>query len=213
MKNLAGFILIVATLGALGCHATFAPPARVAIGRMPEALGKGKVSIQAGAGAYGAEIRGAVGLSKGVELDVGATLGGWDKKEHLFALGSTGLRTELIHHKFFRLGANLGFGIGNGGPLEGKGDFLNRTALSVYGGLDLGFRLHKYFGIYLGNRYQLSWVHNIPITHWGYHVLGLQFDIGKHLFTTFEAGIAYFKNSADHLYHGLVLHGAIGYRF
>ena len=83
MKNLAGFILIVATLGALGCHATFAPPARVAIGRMPEALGKGKVSIQAGAGAYGAEIRGAVGLSKGVELDFGATLGGWDKKEHL----------------------------------------------------------------------------------------------------------------------------------
>ena len=80
--------------------------------------------------------------------------------------------------------------------------------------LDYGFRLHRVFGIYLGNMVHVSWADPAPVTVWGHHTFGLQFDWTRRLFSTLETGFWWYTNKDETMYYSSYIYATlIGYRW
>lgn len=199
-------------LAAISCSPIYAPPPRVAFGRMPAVHEPHQSSIHAAGGIYNtAELRINIGLGPRWELDVGGAGGKLTSPER-FMLGGVGLRYEITDKGRFHMACEGGGAIGCGGENEGQGQCEKQNAVAGYAGPLFGIELiQPTLGLYLGNRYMLSYAEGLPYTHWGHHVLGLQLQ-GTHLFGSVEAGVAYYRNSADKI-GGVTGSLAAGYRW
>lgn len=180
------------------CQPAFAPPARIAIGAMPEPLAAGTGTLRVTGNSLanipiGGEVRGEYGLNDQVTAEIG--LSAAFPSYATFLLGGGGLRIHPFEHEWFRLGLSVSFGLGAGAG-GGAGGWHQARAMSTALGLDLGVRFADWLGVYLGNRYQLSTARRRPTTHWGLHVLGAQVDVGRGpgkppLFFGLEGGLIY----------------------
>ncbi|MCA9673140.1 MAG: hypothetical protein KC503_46425 [Myxococcales bacterium] len=107
-----------------------------------------------------------------------------------------------------RVALSAGFGVGCGGARGGKdllvggcgSDTFGRAAGGGYLGLDLGAQITRRFGIYANSRYQLAKATQLPLTHWGQHVVGLQW--GRTLIFRVEGGVVHFHNEVNSLVGG-----------
>ena len=217
---------------ATGCHSpSFAPLSRVGVSTLPEPAGPRGGSVQMSYGysySHVVEPRGTMGLTDWLDLDLNgmAIFGGMmeDKlKGSGMYMGSLGLRAYYVPTKWFRVGFAGGLSLGWGGLIglsstPGEEPDYNEhggVAGGGYVGVDVGFRIVKYFGIYLGNRISMTRSERISFTTWGYHVLGLQVDFSPRVFATVESGIAWYKtlNPKDSAAGSTIIYGSLGYRF
>ncbi len=215
-----GFVAVslLVAVSLSGCYPTYAPPMRMGLGRLPEALGKGRGAVQVSyAHPYVpvTEGRFAVGLTPTLDLDAGLfwMLAGVEGLGSL--MGSTALHWEVARAGFFRMRLTGGVGVGRGGEYHDP-ETDERTdpsfALGALAGLDLGFRISRYFGIYVGNRYNFSVTPQTPATHWGYHTLGLYGQVAG-FYLAAESGFAYYANHMDSAFGPTIIHVTFGYRF
>lgn len=212
IKNFSVLFLFFLT----SCSISFSPPPRVSYGSMPEANGAKNVNLQ-GSLAISAgdffvpEIRAGYGLTDRWDLEASAMTvwsadNGSNPNGFVSFYGTTGLKYHFLNHEKWRIAASGGIGLGCGGYLDnssfdsdpdefaqGCDDF--GFSYGLYTELAFGYRFSSHFGIYEANRYELSHSDGLPLTHWGSHALGLQYDWTKSFFTSLEGGIIYYSNS------------------
>jgi hypothetical protein len=138
-----------------------------------------------------------LGIHPRLDLDLNAL---FLAEDYFHFVGSAGLRYYPLTHRWLRLGLAAGVGVGRGGVYQdssGGGEDVTRFDAGVTGGgyvgLDLGVRFHRIFGIYLGQRVHFNRSAHVPLTVWGYHVLGLHFDILPRWYFTVESGFAWYR--------------------
>ena len=87
-----------------------------------------------------------------------------------------------------------GVAVGCGGAIEGVGGCGSRFAWGTYLGLDVGYRVVPWFGVYQGSRWQWSVGEGaLPVTLWQLYVLGGQLSY-KRVYVSFELGYARFDS-------------------
>jgi hypothetical protein len=198
---------------------------------MPESSGgRGAGSVQLGFGwpwTFAVEPRLRLGVTSRLDLELNALVmaGPLAKAStHPDVTLSLGLQWQVVKHRWFRLALRGGAGGGRGGSWEEKvasdpdhwehheGGF----AGGAYAGLDLGFRVHRRVGLFLGNTFDVSAVDDphIPVTFWGYHAWGIQLDWTPSLFFSIENGLFWYANSGGGYYNTTVLYVTLlGYRW
>ena len=118
MKLSCSGLLALFVITGTSCYSTYAPATRGGISGMPEALGRGSGTIHASYGwpfTHVVEPRLAFGLTRRLNLDLNLLLYGISDSGIWDVMGGSGLFVEILRHKFLRLGASVGFGIGRGG--------------------------------------------------------------------------------------------------
>ncbi|MHB8872316.1 MAG: hypothetical protein ACYC8T_01390 [Myxococcaceae bacterium] len=148
------------------------------------------------------ELAGAVGASKDLDVELGFSLAELPGSRALdVGMFGVGLKFQVLRGQNARLAIAGGAAAGCGGRLTGlfpgnpPGCF-NRPSLAGYAGADLGWRFAPWLGLYLGNRLNLGWTDQVPLTHVGQHVAGVQLQ-GERFFATFETGVGYLGRGAD----------------
>jgi hypothetical protein len=89
-------------------------------------------------------------------------------------------------------------------------------AVGAYLGVDLGFRVHRMVGLFLGSTVQVSWADDphIAVTVWGIHNGGIELDWTPRLFSTFESGFFWYVNARDLFWSPTIFYFTIlGYRW
>lgn len=206
--------ILAAVPSASGCSIkpVVSPPIRVLVGSLPERRGWGSGAVQVGGGYGGGGDAGplgdgfyrpvfdgrlALGLTERITLDLDGflTSGAPD-----VAMTSLGVKVfPLPGRSFADLAVVAGFGLGCGGHNRTGGTCGHTVGSSVRGGyvgVDVGIRLVRWFGIYLGHRYQFSLANEVPLTHWHTHALGLQADLWRFFFTL-EGGVGGYANEVE----------------
>jgi hypothetical protein len=195
---------------------------------MPESAGgRGQGSVQIGFGytsAFYGEPRATFGLARDVDLDLNLLLLDLQKGGMNAVMAGAGVHYRVpLRNRYLRLSFTAGLAVGRGGYRcddEGENCRTPDWAVSPHVGIDLGLRIRRVFGLYLGNRYAASRAEDVPLTHWGYHVLGLHFDWTRRFFSNLETGFYYWFNSHSglnvrnsHLYSTMIYVTILGVRW
>lgn len=206
------------------CSISFSPPPRVSYGSMPEANGAKNVSLQgslavAAGDFFVPEIKAGYGLTDRWDLETSAmavwsTNNGDNENGFVSFYGTGGVRYHFLNSEKWRIAASGGIGLGCGGYLDpsifdedapefaqGCDDF--GFSYGLYTELAFGYRFSSHFGIYQANRYEFSDSDGLPLTHWGSHALGFQYDWTTSFFTSLEGGMIYYTNSDDEQISGI----------
>lgn len=226
--------LFVASLWSLisGCiPPSYSPITRQGTGSMPEPTGgEGRAIAQIAFGIPPASVtvepRLQLGVSRRVDLDFNLMMLGIYRADIDMVMGSAAVHYRAVQHRIFKLSFGGGLAGGYGGrwrrrlpdnPDTGDDRWETGTPNTAIGGLlsfDYGFRLHRVFGIYLGNTFHVSWADPAPVTVWGHHTFGLQFDWTRRLFSTVETGFWWYENMDERRSYSSIFYATlIGYRF
>lgn len=218
-------VLVTVAAAAVGCYPSYAPPIRWGVGIMPEPHGRGGGSAQIGYGypmtSHIIEPRAAFGVSPWLDLDAGGGVAVAGKNELPMFMGSLGIRYYPVQHRIFKLGLSVGGGLGLGGKWsyeDPAGEWVTRDEKLAGGGfvgIDLGARLHRVVGLYLGNRLQLTSTRHVVLTFWNINVFGIQIDFHPMVFMSLESGLWVYvspKND-DHGCYSTVIYATVGMRW
>ena len=176
------------------CAPTFAPPPRVAIGALPELdpVGSGQARLHGGhQGSFALRTEG--GLFQDTSLEMG--LSGSMAQDGMVMAG-VGLRRSFYRKPAVSVVGSGGVALGCGGKREGAGGCDSRFAWGTYLGLDMGYRMLPWLGLYQGSRVQWSLGdRGGPLTLWQIYALGLQVDY-RFLFLSGEVGYVRYDSFA-----------------
>jgi hypothetical protein len=212
MNRFLGAPLAALFLMAFGeaCYPVYAPPVRAVHSGAPGRIHEGEVEIggtMAGVTTpFAGSVHVAYGVHDWVSLEGGGTFIGTPSAP-LSAMGWVGPRFTLPRRTqgpSLLLDLELGIGAGVGGERCSRdggcaSDHLgwsDRVALGGYEGGAVGFG-YRWFSLYLRGRMEQSVATNIPVTFWPSGLLGVGFDLGRHVSLDAGGGFMGYFNGQD----------------
>lgn len=197
-------LIIAAALAGSGCSLQLAPPARAAIGSIPELPSPGAGEVRVSGGGVGTdfwdgELGARVALTEQLGLDAAALA--YPGEFGGVVMGSVLLRyAPLDDESWARFAVVVGPALGCGAfdvvrrVDDGPGPSCSKTlAGGGLAGVDLGARFHETTALFLGLRYQLTKATEVPWTHWGLGAVGIRFDLAW-AYAAVEGGVLVFGN-------------------